>query len=432
MTQRNTLILNPSSFPTQTYKKLGYKIPTNKNINNKFNDNWGTFDTTSNEDQEYTPIVKQQLLNFVYNSIELYNYKYKLMEYEEDLSLLKEKKWYLSANYNGITGLLIFTKIKDKYYSVIIDRKTLAYNISKININDVKIIPITVRLDESIYNGTIIDGILLNNDTLSNGARIKNFLINDIFMFRGQDLVNEKINNKILNVNTYLSSIKNDDDVINSISLIPNKLFNISEIQQLVNVFIPKSVFSKAIKGIAFYPEISSTKLIYLFNNCGSEKTESQDIILSNKPQYQPQYQQNYQNNQYQQNSHYQKQPKIFTNQPKDNKMMSQDNLPNLHLQNIKFNDNSTLIFKIKKTDTVDVYMLYLGEKETQGTQKIFKYKKIGLASIPNRDCSTMCKEIFNKASSDSVLMKCKYNADKDKWIPLEQIIDRKRPDSIN
>ena len=111
MTQTNTVV-STSSFSTQTHKKLGYKIPTNKNMNNKFSDNRGNFDTTLDEEQEYTPAVKQQLINFVYNSIELYNYKYKLIEYEADLSLLKEKKWYLSANYNGIPGLLVFYKIK--------------------------------------------------------------------------------------------------------------------------------------------------------------------------------------------------------------------------------------------------------------------------------------------------------------------------------
>ena len=86
----------------------------------------------------------------------------------------------------------------------------------------------------------------------------------------------------------------------------------------------------------------------------------------------------------------------------------------------------------MKKTEIIDVYHLYLGQKVIEGEKKLFKYKKIGIAYIPTRECSFFCKDLFCKTTEDYVLVECKYDSNKDRWIPFKQSIDKKRPDLID
>jgi hypothetical protein len=346
----------------------------------KFNDKQNhDKDNDSLEDIE----IKRQILEYMYSTIQLSDYKYKLIEYEYDMTLLKEKSYFVSPNYNGIHSLLIFIKIKDKFLSFIVDRKTLTYSIKQIDYSKVKMIPVFFNLDKEIYDGTIFDGVFLYN----NINRLKHFVINDVYYFRGKSLANDKITNKILNIGSYLETIKNDS-VTNNIVFIVNKLYPLNEIQQLVNMYIPKSKYSKSIKGIAFYSEYSGTKLIYLYNNCSHENKEEPAI-------------------------------------PKDSPKMVSGNSGTSTVA-------TTAVFKMKKTEIVDVYHLFLGQKTTDGSKKLFKYKKIGIALVNTAENSAFCNESFIKANTDELLMECKLDMDKNKWIPFKVNTDKKRPDLID
>lgn len=381
----------------------------------KFSDSGNHDNDNEYLDDNYT---KQQLLEYVYNTIELSNYKYKLVEYEYDLPLLKEKQYFVSPNYNGIHSLLIFIKIKEKFLSFLIDRKTLTYNIRQIDYNKVKMIPVYFRLDKEIYNGTIFDGVFLYNNI--NG--LKHFVINDVYYFRGKDMSSDKITNKMLNVSTYLETI-NQDTTENNLVFIINKLYPLNEIQQLVNMYIPKSKYNKSIKGIAFYSEYSGTKLIYLYNNCSREETQTQS-----QPQTQ-QTQESHQRESHPRDSHSQTyaQSKAKVHQkPVDNDEYVEDVRPS----NVKVQSGaSTGIFKMKKTDTIDVYNLFLGEKIVDGAKKLFKYKKVGIAYVPTKECSFFCKDSFVKSAGEDILVECKLDADKNRWIPVKLVTNKKRPD---
>lgn len=374
----------------------------NRYNNNRYNNNNG--DDNSIQHDAVSLETKQYLLKYVYNTIELSNYKYKLIEYEYDLPLLKEKQYYVSPNYNGIHSLLVFIKIKDQYLSFIIDRKTLTYNINQIDYDKVKVIPIHYRFDEEIYNGSIFDGVLLYN----NIDGIKHFVINDIYCLRGKKQSDDKITNKMLNINTYLENIK-DDPKTNNIVFIVNKLYELKDIQQLVNMYIPKSKYYKSIKGISFYTEFSGTKLIYLYNNCSLDKTQEGD-----KEKDSP-------------NQATVTQNKFVTSAtpviPKEIKE-----------SNVEVNKESiTATFRMKSTDTVDVYNLFIGEKLQEGDKKLFKYKKIGIGYIPNVACSQFCKDVFEQCNSDTILVECKYDNAKKKWIPFKLADQsKKRPDTLD
>lgn len=388
-------------------KKDNSRIKNNNNNynNNNFRNNnhpshqnymKNNINKSNNDENYFNNSTKQLLLEYVYNKIKLSNYKYTLIEYEYDLTLLKEKPYYVSANYTGIHSLLIFVKIKNKFLSVIIDRKTLTYNLNQIDYNRVKIIPVHHRLDESIYDGTIIDGVLLYNTF--NG--VKTFVINDLYYFRGINLFDDKISNKMLNINIFFEKNKDDNNVNNTIFVV-NKLYPLTEIQQLINLYIPKSKYNKCIKGIAFYPEYSSSKLIYLFNNCShdennlEEKNDSDDKIKNNE----------------------------------------KDDVKIENMSNIQFKGdiNSLITFRIKKTDTVDVYNLYIGDKTIgDNGKKIIKYKKMGIAFLPTSENSHFCRNIFSQTNETNLLVDCKYDSEKNRWIPVKLTTNKKIPDLID
>ena len=205
-------------------------------------------------------LIKQQLVNYVYSCLELSNYKYKILEYEHDLPLLLKQKYFVSSNFLGSSCLLIFTKIHDKYYSYLIDRRTLSYNHYQVNIENVKISSVTLRLDESIYKGSIFDGILIQNPK----TKERTFVITDIYTFRGKNMSIDKIQYKIINIVSYMKA-NYTDDPINNLKITVNKLYELDNIDDLISD-IPKMT-NFCVKGLTFYPETSGTKLIFMLDN---------------------------------------------------------------------------------------------------------------------------------------------------------------------
>lgn len=366
-----------------------------KRLNDKFSDQ-----KNHDNDNDFLNdnFIKEQILDYVYNAITLSNYKYKLIECEYDLPLIKEKQYFVSPNYNGINGLLVFIKIKNRYMSCIIDRKTLTYELGQVDYNKVRIIPISFKFDEEIYNGTIYDGVLLYN--IFDG--VKHFIINDVYYLMGKNMTAEKINNKMIHISAYLKTIKNDTS-LNNIVLKTNKLYELKDIQQLVNLYIPKSKYNRSIKGLAFYSIISEMKLIYLYSNGIHDKNEChiKQSVTDNK-----QLAINYTTN-----------------------MSDISDISNI--SKVKFNTQTNIIFKMKTTNIADVYNLYLGYKLTEEGKKLFRCKKIGIAYIPTKECSHFCKKIFNDNNTDTLLVECSLDTDKNRWIPVKLAENKKRPDLI-
>lgn len=326
--------------------------------------------------------IKKQLIDYIYNNIEMSKYRYKLLEYEYDLSLLKENNFLISPNYNGITSLLVFVKMNNKYYSYTVDRRTLSYDYKRVDYEKVRMLPIKIRLDNYIYAGTIIDGVLLYR--MNKG--IKTFVINDIYYFRGERL-QENIQNKMINISKYLEINYVKDTILNDVELIVNTVYKLSDIKKLVNNIIPKSLFNHSIKGIAFYPETTGTKLIYLYNNCTINDNTS--IVINTK------------------------------NETKTNEIKT----PNK-------SNNKFIVFRFKKTDIIDVYELSLCDKKITKDDKTFiKYKKVDIAYIPTKECSDMCKAFLK--NDQCALVECEYLSNKDKWLPI-RLSNAKQPDSFD
>ena len=336
---------------------------------------------------------------------------------------------------------MVFLKITNKYYSFLVNRKTLSYNFNQLNISNVEITPIELRFDESIYNGTIFDGILIQN------SAGRTFVISDVYYFRGDNLIKDKLNHKMINIMAFLTnSLKQDQqNNSNNINVTVNKLYDYKDIKKLIYDIIPK-IKNYVIRGIAFYPEFSGTKLIYMYDNDKNQQlrpvTQKNNIFaprqssqqpsnqLTNKPPYQSQQSSNKLSQQLSpqlspQVNSIQSKPKVINNQSNEKKTKKTIEY------NVKTDEQIYVIFEMRKTDIIDVYKLYLIEKIKAGTKTCIKHKKIDIAYIPTIECSLMCRELYKKNNVEKILVKCKFVNNKEKWQPIEENHERKYPDTI-
>ena len=74
----------------------------------------------------------------------------------------------------------------------------------------------------------------------------------------------------------------------------------------------------------------------------------------------------------------------------------------------------------MKKTSIHDVYKLYGIFVNKQGNNNIYIKKKIGYAYIPTYTLSIKCKLYF--LNRESIIMSCKFNTSKNKWIPVDEV----------
>lgn len=371
----------------------------NRNNNQAYNLRYKQGNQNGNN---YNLDISKQLLNYIYSSVEMSKYKYNMLKTEDDLHMLDVQKYKVSPNYNGINCLLLFVKIRDKKYSCLIDRRKLSYNLSQIDYDALKIINIRVALDETIYNGTIIDGTYITQNAK------KKFIISDCYRFRGQNMTDEQLPIKLLNIKTYLELNYKPDNIINTIDLHINTVYNLDETEKLITNEIPKAK-NMQVRGLVFHPILSGTKLIFLFNNSHTVTNDNND-----------------KNN--------------YTFIHKNNTIEKTSETKKNVSYVCKTDEDIFMTLQIKNTATVDVYKLYAVEQvdgSSIGKKKpIYKTKKLGIAYIPTIECSHMCRTLFIDDGSNSntkkrVFVKCKFDKYKNKWTPVEQELNKQRPSTM-
>lgn len=337
--------------------------------------------------------LKEQLKNFIYKNINLSKFKYKILKNEDDLKLLLSTKYFGSFNYFGSNCLLIFTKINDKYISCLIDRKTLSYDENKVNLDTMKILKINVNIDKSIYDGTIMDCIVYGNKNR------KQIIVTDGYYFKGRNMAGAKYQHKITNIKTFFEANYDESNVENDYDI---KIGNFYEIKPFIEILENNNinvVDGLQTRGLIFYPEISGTKIIYLFNDMTVHQDKKTNVNMTqNHLKYDTQ------NN----NEHVINDKKIR------------------YRYVAKVDSDIYATFEMRKTCTADNYKLYSVEKTNIGGRDVYKTVKMDNAYIPTAICSTMCRNFTSK--DDNVLVKCKFLEQKGKWIPVELDKERKVP----
>jgi hypothetical protein len=164
-----------------------------------------------------------------------------------------------------------------------------------------------------------------------------------------------------------LKSKYNEEDADNTVCLAINRLYNIDETEHVVTNVIQK-IKDFSVRGICFYPEKSGTKLIFLFSNETKNETINTNITVQHKQPIRH-IQQNISTNNVMQNN-----LPINNNVSQSNKLSHtletniKKPIKTLYIpkQNIK---SENYVFEMKKTDSVDVYILNIVES----TKKMIK-----------------------------------------------------------
>jgi hypothetical protein len=316
--------------------------------------------------------IKYKIIDYLYEKIDLQNYRYIILNKIETLKFLQDNEHYISPNFKGYNYLLIMITINNIQYSVVIDRRKLSYHKNQLDIKNIQIIQIQIKTSESIYRGTIFDGKLIqkNNEYI--------FLIQDCFYMMGNKIFEMEISQKFIHLDSILKNHFKKEDNKNyciNFEFKLNKLYKYENLNELIYEIIPKLTIP--LNGIIFYPNFSGINILHIekkIEKIEINSTNNNDIIIN----------------------------KTFN---------IIDNYVN-YLKNRTYSyeqNNKNKILWLTKTNIPDVYTL--SEKDNN--------EKIGIALIPSLKISHMCDELIaNKA----VKFNCIFSSKFKKWIPLYMI----------
>ena len=331
---------------------------------------------------------KKIILNYLFKSINLANYRFQMLKSIDQLEFLKKEEHYVSPNFYGFNYLILFMKLNGKNKSFLIDRRKLKYNQESIDLKTVLILDVNIKCECQIYDGTIMDGKLIK---LPSNKYV--FILNDCYLLYGKNIKSQKLEKKYDILNKVLSTDMEEKPCYN-FDIKINKLYDYTKLDELINKIIPSAKLP--INGIVFYPKYSGNILIFS-ENSNKLKNKSDKIEITNKRESIPQVQvTNFKTNQVEGDESYH---------------IVRDLVSYLKSRNIVskeyYNDEDLKELYLKKSDIPDVYHL-LESKES---------KNIGIAHIPNMTISQELEKIFENESIKK--FSCYYNKQFKKWCPL-------------
>lgn len=365
---------------------------------------------------------KEELIRYLYNTINVSQFKYEIINNASQLDKIVSSQHYLSAEFFGKNCFLVFTKLKSNFYSFLIDRTQLKYKIDDINFDNINIQQCNVDVDISIYMGTIFDGtyIIKNNK--------HTFMCNDVYYFKGIDCISNDLQHKLLNIQMYFNSIGStntrpemfDNRIHLEIQI--NKIQDVKTIRSFVNDKITSTPEKKTFfdnfmtRGLCFWPQKSGTKLLYIY---GKDYEKPRDNLKDN---FKDNIKENLKDNLKQT-----KKPYVI----KDDVSPIKTSLSKKSY--VAKNDSPIYaILEMKATRLVDNYKMYAIEKVVDNNVPRLKKYQLDIAYIPNIKKSKWCKDITVSSTNGSVLVKCLWKDDKRKWEPMEHITDIKFPSYID
>jgi len=325
--------------------------------------------------------TRQSIINFIYDKLEdLHNFSYNILNNISKLKFLKNNEHLVSPNYKGLNYFIIFTSINNKNYCIALDRKKLSYSKSQIDIKTLNIYNLgTKNIPDALFNGTILDGKIINNSI---------FLIQDCYYLMGNNMLNMILNDKInLLDETIINNLK--DNILN-FDLKLNKLYTYNNLEELISNL---SKLSYSTNGLIFFPKLSGKNILFLENN-NLKKNDNQIYKKENDNQIYKKENDNI----------------PFKDENEENKdiLLNYTNI----LKARTYSYENTYDFKIlslTKTDIPDVYNIYNDNNE-----------KLGIALIPNLKISHMCESYIK--TSEPVKFKCSFSEKFKKWIPISVV----------
>jgi len=311
--------------------------------------------------------LKIKIIDYLYSTLNLSNLRYGMLDNISKLKFLQENEHYVTPNYKGISYFLIFTKIFDKNYAVLINRKKLSYHRNQVDMKTIFIVKISINTNEKLYLGTIFDGKIVQKDNKHC------FLIQDCFCMMSKKILDMEMSNK----SNYLNDIINlnlKENSCDNFNFKLNKLYKYSDLKDLIYNIIPACGITS--NGLVFYPSQSGNSIIHIEHKIN--KVEIKNI----------------------QNENY-----------VDGSLDFISNFVEILKKRVYSyeNEKKRKVLYITKTEIPDVYYLYNKNEE-------LNYEKLGIAHIPNLKISHYCVENIIKPYTK---VECVYYSKFDKWIPL-------------
>lgn len=319
---------------------------------------------------------KNKILNFLFRKVCLKNYRFCVFN-KRHLNFLKNNEHYFILNNSDtvywnylhseennkkFSGrcFFILMRLDGVYRNFLIDRKTLKYNLSNVNISNVMIVEVNFIFSPNLYDSILDCNLIRGNQRWV-------CRINDIHLLSGFKQTTD-IKTKLKNIDTYLNDEKyfekSDKDVC-KIDVV--KLFEYNDLLKIKN-YIPS--------GSSFFndPNTNFNYNGFFFIPKNPKKTSWILYLIRNN---------------------------IKKNSVKKNTKE----------ECVKFVSSKILTFEMRKTEFMHIYKLYICDD-------IKNIKLIGYAHIGS---VKRCKEIKSLFVNGimSLLMDCKYNNIIKKWEPL-------------
>lgn len=348
--------------------------------------------------------IKSDILDFLYNKIEVNEHKYTIIKNISDIYDLKSKKYYVSGNSCGINSFLIFMNKGGNYYSYLIDRRSISYNRQTLKKSSVRISEVKLSVDLKLYDGTIMDGIMIDNDVnIISSKNVKNnkisFMVSDVFMFSGKSLITMDYKQKMYFTSFMMNRMLDSKNALNNnIEIIISRPHELNQIKDMF-IELNENIKTHNIKGITFYPQFSGNKLIYIFDK--QDDKFKNDMLSGSITEYD--------------NSNIENTENIENINDEIDNNVDKKKIFKFELKNPECIDDIILNFEMVKANIPDVYKLY----SIFNKNNTYIKKKIGIAYIPTYVLSLTCKTYF--LNTNSLIMSCKFNTYKYKWIPIEE-----------
>jgi hypothetical protein len=220
--------------------------------------NWKTYNKRDiNFGIEIQSNEKYELLNYLYEQIDMNNIKYSILKTIEHAQVLKQHHFHVALHFHGYNYFLIIKKFNNQINFYIISKLDLKNNRNDMNDNYIKIYKLKINnniIVDDNYNNTIIDGKLIYK------KNEKIFLISDILYYKSIKLLSMKLIDKFkiidININDYIN---------NNFNLILIKLYEYSELEDLIYNKIQNTDFK--INGLIFLPIRTGKYYIYINDN---------------------------------------------------------------------------------------------------------------------------------------------------------------------
>jgi hypothetical protein len=234
-------------------------------------------------------------------------------------------------------------------------------------------------------------------------------MITDAFMLNGKSLITMDYKTKMYMMEELVKSFLPENggcsDGINNVNVYVSRPFEINQFNSLFSEYITSNITKYNIKGITFYPNISGTKLIYIFDK-GDDKLRNDLCTNTYK----------HDTNKHDTNKH--DTNKHDTNKHEDIKSTDNSNLKIVYkYELVNFEDNKLVECNLEmhKTDIPDVFKLF-GIFLDKG---VYIKRRIGIAYIPSYKLSLKCKSHF--MNKNVIIFTCKLDVNKNKWIPVDE-----------